>query len=83
LPSNALGYETVAARLSTADRQFAECVFGRSKPQEIRNCDEHNSDRNQQNGVGHEVGKDHQRQATNQWDNSPLFPTIDEKAQPD
>lgn len=58
-------------------------VFGLSKPQEIRNCDQHNSDRNQQNGVGHEVGKDHQRQATNQWDNSPLFPTIDEKAQPD
>jgi hypothetical protein len=54
-----------------------------SKPEEIGNCDEHNSDRNEQNRVGYEVGKDHQRQATDQWDNSLLFPTIDEKAQPD
>jgi len=76
-------YETAAPRLSTADRQLAECVFRLSKPEEIGNCDEHNSDRNEQNRVGYEVGKDHQSQATDQWDNSPLFPAIDEKAKPD
>jgi hypothetical protein len=54
-----------------------------SKPEEIGNCDEHNSDRNEQNRVGYEVGKDHQGQATDQRDNSPLFAAIDEKAKAD
>jgi hypothetical protein len=80
---HAMGYETGHPRLSTADRQFAERVFRLSKSEEIRNCDEHDSDRNEQSRVGYEVGKDHQSQATDQWDNSPLFATIDEKAKPD
>jgi hypothetical protein len=53
-----------------------------SKPEEIRKGNEHNSYRDEQNGVGYEVGKDHQGQAADQWDDSPLFPTVDKKAKP-
>jgi hypothetical protein len=78
-----MGYETAASQLSTGDPQSGARVSACSEPEEVRNCDKHNSDRNEQNWVGYEVGKDHQSQAADQWDNGPLFPAIDEKAKPD
>jgi len=63
--------------------EYLRRVSHRSIPEEIRNRHKHNSQRDEQNSVGNEVGKDHQGQAANQGNNGSLFSAIHEKAKPD
>src|ERR1700760_3231751 len=50
------------------------------EPEKIRNRHQRDADEHQQNRVRHEIGESHQRETAEQWHDSPLPATIDDKA---
>jgi len=54
-----------------------------SESDEVRNCDQHGANRDEENRAGNEVGKYHESKTNDQRYDDPLFPAVYEEAESD
>jgi hypothetical protein len=60
-----------------------ESTLAFSDSEEVGNSHQHDPDGDQQDGVGHKIGEEHEGHPADEWDDRSLLLSIDEEAKPD